>query len=243
MKVIDLKGQKFGKLTVLERVESDKNGKARWLCQCECGNTKIIKSANLRNGDTKSCGCLQREEASFRKKIILNPGDQFYYWTVLEEAENKTKDGRIKWKCQCICGTIAEVSGKDLRNGKSKSCGCIKSHGEFIIASLLKNNNISFEKEKTFDSCRFKDTNTLAKFDFYVDNQYIIEFDGKQHFTDKNVGWGESLESIQKRDEIKNEWCYNNNIPLIRIPYTKYETLSLNDLLLETSQYIYKRSD
>lgn len=54
---IDLIGQKFGKLTVIERAKNSNNGKARWLCKCECGNEKTILSESLRKGKTSSCGC------------------------------------------------------------------------------------------------------------------------------------------------------------------------------------------
>lgn len=54
----DLTGQKFGKLTVIKRVENDKNGSARWLCRCECGNEKIVDGGHLRSNKIKSCGCL-----------------------------------------------------------------------------------------------------------------------------------------------------------------------------------------
>ena len=50
-------GMKFGKLTVVKQEESDKCG-TRWLCQCECGNTKVVRSSNLLRGYTKSCGCM-----------------------------------------------------------------------------------------------------------------------------------------------------------------------------------------
>lgn len=49
-----------------------------------------------------------------------------------------------------------------------------------------------------------------------------------------------NLTKVKNHDKIKNEWCKNNNIPLIRIPYTIYDNLSLDDLLLETSKYIVK---
>jgi len=62
------------------------------------------------------------------------------------------------------------------------------SHGERKIGQLLKENNISFVREKTFESCRFTDTHALARFDFYVDNKYLIEFDGAQHFSPHNFG-------------------------------------------------------
>jgi hypothetical protein len=57
--VIDLTGQKFGRLTVLERRGSNKQHNALWLCKCECGKEKIISSINLRKGKSKSCGCLR----------------------------------------------------------------------------------------------------------------------------------------------------------------------------------------
>ena len=67
--------------------------------------------------------------------------------------------------------------------------------------------------------------------------QYLIEFDGKQHFT--SDGWdGEiGLQRNQEHDTYKNQWCKDNNIPLIRIPYTHYKDLCLEDLLLETTNW------
>lgn len=56
MRIIDLTGRNFGKLTVLERAEN-KWKLTAWLCKCECGNTCVVLSQNLRNGQTKSCGC------------------------------------------------------------------------------------------------------------------------------------------------------------------------------------------
>lgn len=62
-KFIDLTGQKFGRLTVIERAENNKNGSSQWVCRCECGNNKVVFIGNLKNGHTTSCGCLQREQA------------------------------------------------------------------------------------------------------------------------------------------------------------------------------------
>ena len=58
-KLKDLTGQKFGKLTVIERAENDNRGNVQWLCQCECGNIVKVRSTNLITGNTKSCGCLK----------------------------------------------------------------------------------------------------------------------------------------------------------------------------------------
>lgn len=65
MKVINLAGNKFGRLFVLEREKNVKN-RTMWLCRCECGNEVVVGAANLRYGHTKSCGCLSKEKASAR---------------------------------------------------------------------------------------------------------------------------------------------------------------------------------
>ena len=93
---------------------------------------------------------------------------------------------------------------------------------------------INYEQEKRFDSCKDK---SYLPFDFYVNNQYLIEYDGKQHF--KNEGLF-NYEEIHKHDLMKSKWCKENNIPLIRIPYTHYDNLCIEDLLLETSKFIEK---
>ena len=56
----DLTGKVYGKLTVIQK-EKTRNHRTRWLCKCECGNTKIIYADCLRNG-VKSCGCLRKEK-------------------------------------------------------------------------------------------------------------------------------------------------------------------------------------
>lgn len=66
-KLIDLTGKQFGRLTVIERVDTNAtNVGARWLCKCSCGNQKIIKSASLVTGKTKSCNCIRDEKAAKR---------------------------------------------------------------------------------------------------------------------------------------------------------------------------------
>ena len=69
IRVIDLTGQKFTRLTVISRAENNKNGQARWLCKCDCGNETIVKSDDLKRGKTKSCGCLRVEVSRNRMKV------------------------------------------------------------------------------------------------------------------------------------------------------------------------------
>jgi len=232
-KAIDLTGQRFGKLTVLKRdYEHQKGRTAYWLCQCDCGKQKVIDGANLRRGQTKSCGCINIERCKQmgNNHILDLTGQRFGKLVCLSRTDVKKRTSYI-WKCQCDCGNITYVEASCLTKGDTQSCGCIKSQGELKIIQLLNENNIPFEKEKQFDNCRFPDTNKMARFDFYVDNKYIIEFDGKQHFEINNF-FEQSLEDIQKHDEFKNNWCKDNNIPIIRIPYYKLEDLKIEDIIL-----------
>ena len=67
---VDLTGQKFGKLTVIKKEKSSADGDSKWLCECECGNSIIMRGASLRKTAVipKSCGCLQKEFMRKRNK-------------------------------------------------------------------------------------------------------------------------------------------------------------------------------
>ena len=81
-------------------------------------------------------------------------------------------------------------------------------------------------------------------FDFYVNQQYIIEFDGEQHYKPIDYfGGQEALIATQKRDQIKNSYCFNHNIPIIRIPYDKIEDISLETITPATSKYLLQKEN
>lgn len=61
-KFIDRTGQKFGRLTLIERVENNKFNQVQWKCRCDCGKEVIVKAYSLTTGQTKSCGCLKKEQ-------------------------------------------------------------------------------------------------------------------------------------------------------------------------------------
>lgn len=236
-KPVDWTGIKVGKLTPLHLIERRSGGNCYWLCQCDCGNTIEVSASNLRSQHVTSCGCWKDNNITNRR---------FDNLIALEPTELRTEhDGSIIWKCLCDCGNICFKGLSDLKTSTNNSCGCsktTKSRGEEKINEILLTNNIHFEREKSFTSCRFDDTNRLARFDFYIENKYIIEFDGPQHQEHSDRGWftEKRVQKIQWRDKIKNQWCKENNVPLIRIPYTHLNNIKLEDLLLETSNFIYK---
>lgn len=116
-KVVDLTGQRFGHLSVIERAkENTEDGKAKWICKCDCGNECAVRSDSLRLGRTKSCGCNE-----FRPIDLT--GHKYGHLTVIEKA-GRDKGGKITWKCVCDCGKEHIVNSANLRSGNIKSCGC-----------------------------------------------------------------------------------------------------------------------
>ena len=247
-KAYDLTNQRFGRLTALYKCDYKLNNHYPWFCQCDCGNTKVVRTQDLIRGKTTSCGCYQKEIASKigKKTGPINgarrtkdiAGQRFGKLTALRPTTEK-RGHNIKWLCQCDCGNWVSVIVHDLTTGNTSSCGCIRSKGQQKIATLLTQYNISFVTEKSFDDFIYSKTGGKPKFDFFVNDTYIIEYDGIQHFQENNF-FALTLEEQQEKDNEKNQWCKYNNIPLIRIPYTHLDEIKIEDLLLETSEFIIK---
>ena len=117
--LIDLTGQRFGRLTVTERTVSP-SGRPMWLCVCDCGNDAVVSGDSLRRGVTKSCGCLSKQKAWSTGPVDL-VGQRFGKLTVI--ARNHTKPG-TRWDCVCDCGNTTTVGHSRLVRGNTKSCGC-----------------------------------------------------------------------------------------------------------------------
>lgn len=144
--------------------------------------------------------------------------------------------------CRCkLCGHLWSPIGRSLKNGQG--CPhCTMSKGEIMVKQFLESHKIIYETQKTFDDCIYEQK---LKFDFYLsDYNILIEYDGEQHFkpvdfANKGIEWATNLfnKNLEK-DAIKNKYCKDNNIRLIRIPYYEYNniefilTFELSDVLL-----------
>lgn len=229
----DLTNQRFGKLVVKNWL-----GAGKWLCECDCGNNTEVTSYNLTSGHVEQCKqCGYKMTAQKRTEDLT--GKTFGKLTVLSQVVSKNSNGP-RWLCRCECGTLKEIDGSSLKQGLTQSCGCVNSRGESLIIKILQDNNIDYQYQKTFEDCIFPQTKKKAKFDFFINSKYIIEYDGEQHFHYTNNGWcnKENFEALRQRDLFKNQWCKDNHIPLIRIPYTHFNDLKLEDLILETSTFL-----
>ena len=117
--VIDMAGQTFGMLKVLERVGSDNEGKALWRCEClACGNKNYITTGKQirRKSKRKTCGCMQGKEKNIS-------GMKFGKLTAIKKVGSQ-QDHHSIWKCICDCGKYKDVPIQYLLDGTTKSCGC-----------------------------------------------------------------------------------------------------------------------
>ena len=215
-KSIDLTGKVFHWLTVTGKANIKKSNRLAWHCKCRCGNEVDVITNHLTSGHTKSCGCLQKQVTAKMNPAIDITNQRFGKLVALERAPSRNK--HTYWKCQCDCGNICEITTNALTTEHTMSCGCISSRGEEKIALWLKEHNIAFERQKTFSSCRDTISNHLLRFDFFINNSFLLEYDGITHFQ-ATGGWNNELavKNIQIKDKTKNEWAQQNNIPLYRL--------------------------
>lgn len=219
---IDLTGQRFGRLMVIEMIWAYPHTLCR--CKCDCGNEVTVRNAQLSAGKTASCGCLQRERTS-----AANTKDFTGYTTDagVKIVERYDQDNRGVWRYKCICpycnGTFVAIPAKLISNNQI-SCGCaILSKGEEKIKSILERENVRYVSQYMIPGC--KDKKPL-RFDFVIFDKmnhlvHAIEYDGKQHDVPIDFFGGESdFKERIRRDRIKDEFCENAGIPLTRLPYT-----------------------
>ena len=116
----DLRGQVFGKWTVLYRTHN-KNGQVYWRVRCECGTERSVYGQTLLRGESRSCGC---NTSTFISKSLKEDlvGQVFGKLTVIEEDFSRK---RTAFKCQCECGNITIVQAGNLKSGHTQSCRCL----------------------------------------------------------------------------------------------------------------------
>lgn len=114
-------GKKFGRWTVNSfSGEVTTDGRPKVLCECDCGNTRLVKLDNLINGISQSCGC-RWKDIVVADKTISEIGKRYGGLIVVEQLP-ANRDRRTMWRCVCDCGNEATVSGRELRNGTKISC-------------------------------------------------------------------------------------------------------------------------
>ena len=230
-------GINLNKWTILE-LEKEKYDKPHFKCKCQCGTIRYVNCYNIINEKSKDCGCGRKEFLSFMKKDLK--GMKFGKLTVLEISYTN-KHGKDVYKCICDCGNECEVWSNCLTTNHTISCGCSKSKYNIIIGDIL--NELGYEhiKEYYIDLSNYCTDVKYIRFDVFIPSLNLaIEYDGEFHF--KPIPYLNieesilSLERTQYRDKIKDKYCYDNNIYLLRIPYTQNK--NIKNIIIDTINII-----
>ena len=213
-----------------------KNVSTRVKCKCKIDGYEweAFPGHLLQGHGCHKCGGVVRKDTfDFTQEMSITHPD------VEVLGEYKGNKSKILLYCKKCGNTWKATPNALIRGGKARTgCPyCQSSQGEREIARVLEQMQVPYIQGHRFNDCR--NIHSLP-FDFYLPAQNTaVEYDGEQHFfcvtfcrKDKDNAQ-EILEQQQRRDSIKTKYCEENNIRLIRIPYTEYENIEniLKDLL------------
>jgi len=165
--------------------------------------------------DSSSASQLKSHEQFINESLILNP-DYDYSKTVYLGDKFKVTI------CCPIHGAFEQIPSSHLQGRRCPKCK--ESKGEHKICQWLNYHNIVYNREFKFDKCKYK---SRLPFDFYIPSlNMCIEYDGEHHFKEiKHFGGKHKFIITQLKDSIKTKYCTDNNITLLRIPYTEFDNI------------------
>lgn len=184
--------------------------------QCQCGNIFSVIYRDIKSKSRYRCPkCNNRPNLEYGEVV------EFIESKGCKLLSSSYVNNRIPLLIECKCGNIFERKFNTFKDGSSyycKTCTKTISKGERSIEQYLNSLSIRYEKQYKIVSCRFK---RPLPFDFYLpDHNTLIEFDGRQHYEIVQAFGGlEGFIDTKIRDTIKNIYCKDNNIKLIRIPH------------------------
>lgn len=206
------------------------NRKVWWICHKKHEWEAVVNKRTCQGRGCPKCAVLRCS----KMKLIAKPGNSLKekFPEIAEEWDyeknknlkpedvNKSSSRKVWWKCKNSHCSYRRISSRTRYGSRVTCLQCSKSRsvGELRVEKFLSSLEIEFEKQKVFPDCR--DIKVL-KFDFcitYYGIEALIEFDGIHHFQPvKAYGGDNSLLDYQRKDKIKNTYCEENSIPLLRI--------------------------
>lgn len=185
--------------------------------KCDKGHISFVSWANFKKGRRCSI-CYKYRKLTYDE--VFNYFKKYEFKLLSKEYINAHE----KMKVECPKGHIFSISYAKFYTGRRCPI-CNSSNGAQEIDNVLNSLNIDFEREKIFKDC--KDIRYLP-FDFYLPKyNCCIEYDGEQHYGINRTFQltEENFNLIRKHDSIKDKYCKNNNIKLIRIPYWEFKNI------------------
>lgn len=227
-KKIDLIGQKFGKLHVIEYIGMSWKNKTRnkghkWKCLCDCGKIIVALGMGLKSGKRVSCGCIRKG-----KRIDLT-NKTFGKLYVIQYIDNK--NGQPYWKCKCDCGNFVTIAGNSLKSGKSKSCGCNKGriiHGlsrdKKKYKKYLLSDPVRRIKHNIGNSVR-KALNNIEKGGKTFDYLPYTPKELKEHLESQFEDWMNWDNYGGRNNDKRKTWHIDHIIPQNQFKYTSLEDI------------------
>lgn len=195
-----------------------------------CGKIRTMAPSNFLSGHRCSyCAGLYEDTETYREKLKELYGNEY---SLLSEYKRANKMVKIRHN---VCGYEWNTNATNFIQGKSHCPRCQESSGERTISQILDAKHVKYIQQYVFDDCRYK---RPLPFDFYLpDYNLCIEYDGKQHYV-KNEFFNEHdpFKERQIKDHIKNKYCKEHGINMLRIPYN--HTQSLEDIIMKRLQGI-----
>jgi hypothetical protein len=126
--MLDITGQKFGRLVAIKPTNEGSGKNKKWLFKCDCGNEKIISVSHVRSGKTSSCGCLRKEIAirNGKNSAVDITGERFGRLVAIKPTDKRSCSGHIKWLFKCDCGNESIATANAVRQAHTSSCGCLQ---------------------------------------------------------------------------------------------------------------------
>ena len=213
-------------ITFIKNAGTNKHSQREAVFKCHCGKEFITEINNIKLNHQRSCGCANDEPSPCRIEYTEGQvlGDYGVKFIKDVGIRNKRRFALMK----CACGKEFITAIERVKSNTTTSCGCFyKSLGEDKIEGLLNSKDIEFNTEHKEEKCRDKG---MLPFDFAIkrNSQIVgfIEYDGIHHFEPVEFFGGEKhLLYTQRHDQIKDDYCNENNIPLLRIPYTEFNSI------------------
>ena len=199
---------------------------------CSKHPDKIQKASynKVKYGTTcEYCDKENRDESNSRRhtfEFVKDTFDSLGY--ELLETEYKNCDEKLQYICPNHKNHIQQISFYKLYKEGNRCPMCRESKGEKKISEILDSKNVIFKTQYKFEDC--KNEKSLP-FDFAIfdrDNklEYLIEYQGEQHYMPiEYMGGEEKFKTRQKRDLIKRNYCFENNIKLLEIPYWEFDNI------------------
>lgn len=220
------------------------------LCRDKRGYIGRISVENVRLNKRFSVFSVMFNEENLLHNLNVCAQINGYKTFVLAYHHNSTRSPEVLIDCICECGEPFTTCIGNFTTQDKMRCGvCTKkqSNIEHLVEIELRSYGVIFEPQKRFINCRNPATNYMLSFDFYVPSMNLcIEVDGAQHYKPsgfRNITKEEreaKLTDVRCRDEIKTNFCKNNGIKLLRIPYSAFRRHKNN--YKEILKEVFKRS-